>query len=69
MRLPSAGPFNSAYNVTQAYAAPYSQTFAGVPVPLVNGSHGATSGTLGVTSAGNVGPATFRILPTEALSR
>ena len=57
----------SAYNLTQAYATPYYQFFAGTPVPLVNGSHGATSGTLGTTEAGNIGPATYRILLTQAL--
>jgi hypothetical protein len=59
----------SGYNLTQAYAAPYYEFFAGTPVPLVNGSHGATSGYLGTTEAGNVGPATFRILLTQALGR
>ena len=59
----------SAYNLTQAYATPYYEFFAGIPVPLVNGSHGATSGTLGTTEAGNVGPATYRILLNQSLGR
>jgi hypothetical protein len=52
----------SGYNLTQAYATPYYDFFAGTPVPLVNGSHGATSGNLGTTEAGNIGPAVYRLI-------
>jgi hypothetical protein len=57
----------SGYNITQAYSTPYYLFFAGTPVPLVNGSHGATSGVLGTTESGNIGPATYRLLFTQAL--
>jgi len=59
----------SGYNITQAYSTPYYDFFAGVPVPLVNGIHGATSGNLGTTESGNIGPATYRLLFTQALGR
>jgi len=59
----------SGYNITQAYATPYEVFFGGIPVPLVNGIHGATSGNLGTTDSGNIGPATYRLLFTQALGR
>jgi hypothetical protein len=59
----------SGFNVTQAYATPYYEFFAGTPVPLVNGSHGAKTGTLGTTESGNIGPATYRLVFSQALGR
>lgn len=43
----------SGYNLTNAYAQPYTDTFGGVPVALANGSLGATIGL-------NLGPASVR---------
>lgn len=57
----------SGYNITQAYSTPYYDFFGGVPVPLVNGSHGATAANLGTTESGNIGPATYRLIFTQAL--
>jgi hypothetical protein len=57
----------SGFNLTQAYAQPYVTFFGGIPVPLVNGSHGATTGNLGVIESGNVGPATYRLIISEAI--
>lgn len=51
----------SGYNITNAYSSPWYDEFGGIPVPLVNGTYGATSGYLGTTASGNIGPAVFRI--------
>ena len=47
-------------NLTGAYDKGYFGYFDGVPVPLVNGAHGATKGYVGTTDGGTYGPATFR---------
>jgi len=52
----------SGYNLTQAYATPYYEFFAGTPVPLVNDGAKSTAGTLGTTEAGNIGPAVYRLI-------
>jgi hypothetical protein len=44
----------AADNLTGAYDQPYAAAFAGVPVPLVNGQLGATTGA-------NVGPTTLLV--------
>jgi hypothetical protein len=43
----------SGYNLTSAYAQPYTDTFGGVPVALANGTLGATTGL-------NLGPPSVR---------
>lgn len=52
-------------NLTNAYGAPWFSYFAGIPVPLVNGSHGQSLGVLGTVPGGNYGPATFRLMVTH----
>ena len=47
-------------NLTSAYNKGYFGYFSGVPVPLVNGAHGATAGYVGTTPGGTYGPATLR---------
>jgi outer membrane receptor protein involved in Fe transport len=49
-------------NLTGVYDKPFYDYFGGIPVPLVNGAHGATSGNLGITDGGNYGPATVRLV-------
>jgi hypothetical protein len=52
----------SVFNITGAYSNSWTTMFGGINVPLVNGSHGISTGNLGVVEAGNVGPATFRLI-------
>lgn len=59
----------SIFNLTNAYAQPYFNFFGGIPVPLVNGSHGISTGNLGIIESGNVGPATLRLSFHTALGR
>ncbi len=47
-------------NLTGAYDQGYFGYLNGTPVPLVNGTQGASTGNLGVTDGGNYGPATLR---------
>jgi hypothetical protein len=59
----------SGFNLTNAYAQPYFNFFGGIPVPLVNGSHGAKTGNLGTIESGNVGPTTFRLIYSLSVGR
>lgn len=47
-------------NLTGAYDKAYFGYFDGVPVPLVNGAHGAKAGYVGTTDGGTYGPTTLR---------
>ncbi|MBC5803406.1 MAG: TonB-dependent receptor, partial [Candidatus Eremiobacteraeota bacterium] len=57
---PNASLQFSGDNLTGAYNQAYFGYFDGVPIPLVNGAHGAKTGYVGTTDGGNYGPATLR---------
>lgn len=59
----------SGYNITQVYAQPYFNFFGGIPVPLVNGSHGIGVGNLGIIESGNIGPAVYRLIYSLQIGR